>query len=49
MVFHVTELVQLAASQHRVVEHVQDRPPQRLGTVQDGEDRLGDVQAPLPD
>ena len=48
MVFHVSDLVQLAAMDHRVVEHVEHRLAQRLGPVEADQDRAGDVQAPLP-
>ncbi len=43
----VADLVKLAASQHRIVEHVQHRPAQRLGPVQHRQDRPGDVQVAL--
>lgn len=39
--------VQLAPRHHRVVEHVQHRPAQRLGPVQHGQNRPGDVPPPL--
>ena len=47
VVTDVPDLVELAAGDHRVVEHLLDRRGERLGAVQDGQDRLGDVQAAL--
>src|SRR4051812_1623324 len=45
MILDVADLVELAAADHRVVEHLPDRRGQGFGAVQDGQDRLGDVQA----
>jgi hypothetical protein len=39
--------VELAALDHRVVEHVVHRAAQRLGAVDHDQDRAGDVQAAL--
>jgi hypothetical protein len=39
--------VLLAAGDDRVVEHVQERAAQRLGAVDDAQDRPGDIQAAL--
>ena len=47
MIFHVPNLVQLAALDHRAVEHVEDGLAQRLGPVEAHQHRAGDVQAPL--
>jgi hypothetical protein len=48
MVFHLSDLVQLTALDHRTVEHVEHRLTQRLGPVDPDEHRASDVQAPLP-
>ena len=48
MVFHVSDLVQLAALDHRVIEHVDHGLAQRLGPVDPDQHRAGHVQAPLP-
>ena len=48
MVFHISDLVQLTALDHRVIEHIEHRRAQRLGPVDPDEHRTGDVQAPLP-
>jgi hypothetical protein len=48
LVADVAELMQLAPGEHGMVEHVQNGPAQRLGAVQDAQDRLGCVQAALP-
>jgi hypothetical protein len=41
--------VELAALDHRVVEHRPDPRRQRLGAVEDAQDRAGRVQAPVPE
>jgi len=43
----IAELVELAALDHRVVEHVGDRAAQGLGAVDHTQDRPGGVQATL--
>ena len=48
MVFHISDLVQLAALDHRMVEHVDHGLAQRLGPVDADQHRAGHVQAPLP-
>ena len=48
MVFHISDLVQLAALDHRVIEHVDHGLAQRLGPVDPDQHRAGHVQAPLP-
>src|SRR5258705_11174691 len=47
MVFHISDLVQLAALDHRVIEHVDHGLAQRLGPVDPDEHRAGHVQAPF--
>jgi hypothetical protein len=47
LVAEVADLVLLASGDDRVVEHVGDRAAQRLGAVDDTQDRSGRVQAPL--
>jgi hypothetical protein len=47
MVFHISDLMQLAALDHRVIEHALHRFAQRLGPVDAHQHRAGDVQAPL--
>jgi hypothetical protein len=42
---HIPQLVQLAALDDRVVEHVADRTAQRLGAVEHHQQRPGDLQA----
>jgi hypothetical protein len=41
-------ILELAAGDDGVVEHVLDRAGEGLGPVEDGQDRPGDVQAPFP-
>ena len=48
MIFDVSDLMQLAALDDRVIEHVDHRLAQRLGPVDADQHRAGDVQAPLP-
>jgi hypothetical protein len=48
VVGHASDLVKLTATDHRAVEHVQDRAAQCLGPVEHRQDGLGDVQTPLP-
>ena len=45
MILDVAYFVELAAADHRMVEHLLDRRRQGFGTVQDGQDRTGHVQA----
>ncbi len=47
VVFHVSDFVQLAALDHRVVEHVDHGLAQRLGPVDSDEHRAGHVQTPF--
>ena len=47
VVTNIPQLVQLTSGDHRVVEHLLGRRSEGLGTVQDSQDRLGDIQAPL--
>jgi hypothetical protein len=44
LVADVADLVLLASGDDRVVEDVQDRAAQRLGTVDDPQDRPGSIQ-----
>jgi len=48
LVLDVADLVELAALDDGLVEHVQHRAAQRLGPVQHRQDRAGDIQAALP-
>src|SRR3954463_7635643 len=47
MILNISYFVELAATDHRMVEHLPDRRGERLGAVQDGQDRTGHVQAPV--
>ena len=47
LIIDVSDLVELATLDHRMVEHVDDRLAQRLGPVDADQDRAGDVQAAL--
>src|SRR3954471_20541723 len=48
MILDIADLVELAAADHWMVEHLLDGCGQGFGAVQDGQDRLGDVQAAVP-
>src|SRR3954452_15360228 len=47
MIFDIAHLVELAAADHGVVEHLLDRRGEGLGAVQDGQDRPGHVQTTI--
>jgi len=46
-VLHVADRVELAATEHRLVEHVEDTAAKCLAAVQHGQNRLGHVEAAL--